>query len=138
MADTLTKTERSKRMRLVRHKDTRPELAVRRLIHAMGYRYRLHSKILPGHPDIVFGPRKKVIFVHGCFWHRHPGCANCRLPKSKLDFWAPKLEGNRVRDLRNFATLVEIGWRYLVIWECEVADRAGLSARIRSFLEEHL
>ncbi len=133
--DTLSPAERSKRMSRVRGKDTKPELRVRRLVHSMGYRYRLHSNELPGSPDLVFASRKKVIFVHGCFWHRHEGCSRCRLPKSKLDFWAPKLEKNRLRDIENQVKLNELGWNVLVIWECEVDEAAGLPGRITSFLE---
>ncbi|HBI46414.1 MAG TPA: very short patch repair endonuclease, partial [Planctomycetales bacterium] len=101
--DSLSPEERSERMSRVRNKDTKPELVVRRLVHSLGYRYRLHSGRLPGRPDIVFAGRKKVVFVHGCFWHRHRGCALCRMPKSRLDFWAPKLEGNRRRDINTTA-----------------------------------
>jgi|SRR5271156_3514526 DNA mismatch endonuclease (patch repair protein) len=91
--DTLSRTERSERMALIRGRDTKPELAVRRLLHRSGFRYRLHRATLPGKPDLVFPSRHKVIFVHGCFWHRHPGCALARLPKSRLEFWLPKLKG---------------------------------------------
>lgn len=121
----------------VRNKDTKPEMHVRRLIHSLGYRYRLHSGKLPGRPDIVFPSRKKVIFVHGCFWHRHEGCARCRLPKSKLDFWVPKLKKNRLRDIENQAKLRELSWDVLVVWECEVTEAAGLPARIMNFLEDY-
>ena len=103
--DTLSKAQRSERMSRVRGKDTKPELLVRRLVHGMGYRYRLHRRDLPGTPDLVFPGRRKVIFVHGCFWHRHPdpACKLARLPKSRTDFWLPKLEGNRARDIENAA-----------------------------------
>lgn len=97
--DTLTRAERSKRMALVRGKDTKPELLVRKIASLCGYRFRLHASDLPGKPDIVFTRRRKVIFIHGCFWHRHPGCALAQLPKSKLDFWVPKLTENRCRGL---------------------------------------
>src|SRR4051794_27886636 len=99
--DILSPEERSKRMSLVRSKDTKPELFVRRLVHSMGYRYRLHGQKLPGRPDMVFSRRKRVIFVHGCFWHLHEGCPNNRVPKSRSDYWLPKLEGNKRRDERN-------------------------------------
>ena len=137
MADTLTPNERSKRMSLVRGKDTKPEMVVRRLVHAMGYRYRLHRRDLPGTPDLVFGPRKKAIFIHGCFWHRHPdpNCKLARLPKSRLDFWLPKLEGNRRRDQAHQEQLDQLGWKYLVVWECQMRDIEELKKNIRSFLE---
>ena len=134
--DTLTPEKRSERMSRVRCKDTKPEFTVRRMLHAAGYRYRLHRRDLPGSPDLVFPRQKKVIFVHGCFWHRHPGCPNCRLPKSKLDFWKPKLEANRVRDLRNHQRLRKLGWSYLIIWECEVRDKEDLARRVATFMEE--
>ena len=134
MVDTLTKQERSERMGRVKGADTKPEMVVRRLVHAMGYRYRLHGRDLPGKPDIVFRSRKKVIFVHGCFWHRHPRCKLARIPKTRLDFWVPKLEGNRERDIRNQQALGQMGWRYLVIWECEIGDRGDLENRILEFL----
>lgn len=134
--DTLTPAQRSEQMSRVRSKDTKPELAVRRLVHSLGYRYRLHGKKLPGNPDLVFASRQKVIFVHGCFWHRHPRCRNTRLPKSRLDFWKPKLEANRKRDLRNQRKLRQLGWRYLVVWECATSDVDRLSEKIVAFLEE--
>ncbi|NPT36263.1 very short patch repair endonuclease [Paraburkholderia xenovorans] len=134
MADTLTPAQRSKRMSLIRGKNTGPELAVRKLVYAAGYRYRLHSIKLPGRPDLVFHGRRKVIFVHGCFWHRHEGCRLARLPKSRLEFWGEKLEGNKRRDMRNQEALVEIGWSVLVVWECELADEKALIERIRAFL----
>lgn len=134
--DTLTARERSRRMALVRDKDTQPELAVRRLVHRLGFRYRLHDGSLPGKPDLVFGSRRKVIFVHGCFWHRHArrGCPLARLPKSRLDFWLPKLEGNRERDKRQRAALRRLGWKVLVVWECELADSDRLESKIVGFL----
>lgn len=134
--DSLTPAQRSERMSRVKSKDTKPEVRVRRLVHSLGYRYRLHSRKLPGCPDLVFGGRRKAIFVHGCFWHRHPGCKNTRLPKSKLDFWKSKLEENRKRDLRNQETLRQLGWEYLVVWECETRDVERLTKKIVEFLEE--
>lgn len=136
--DTLSTAERSRRMSLVKGKDTRPELTVRRLVHGMGYRYRLHDKRLPGKPDLVFGPRRKVIFVHGCFWHQHPepSCKLARMPKSRQEFWGPKLHANRDRDVRDLDRLQADGWACLVIWECEVAatKMGDLERRIRKFL----
>lgn len=121
-------------MARVRSKDTKPEMQVRRLVHAMGYRYRLHDRKLPGHPDLVFKGLRKVIFVHGCFWHRHEGCGLARLPKSRLDFWLPKLEGNRLRDARKLEQLNQLGWTSLVIWECELKDIGLLEKRLKTFL----
>jgi len=124
-------------MARVRGRDTRPEMIVRRVIHGMGYRYRLHARDLPGHPDIVFRKRKKAIFVHGCFWHRHPdpACKLARLPKTRLDFWLPKLEGNRRRDIANEERLEALGWRVLLIWECKLRDREQLRNDLRRFIE---
>ncbi len=135
MVDSLTPKERSEIMARVRAKDTRPEMAVRRLIFALGFRYRLHERKLPGCPDLVFRSRRKVIFVHGCFWHRHTNCALARIPKSRVDFWTAKLEGNRQRDERNKRALTREGWKVLIIWECQIADAARLEARIRRFLD---
>jgi len=136
MTDSLSKEARSERMSHIRGKDTKPELRVRHLIHGMGYRYRLHRRDLPGCPDLVFPRHGKVIFVHGCFWHRHPdpSCKLARLPKSHLDFWLPKLEGNRARDENNQAALLALGWSCLVIWECEIHDIKALAIKIQSFL----
>jgi len=132
--DIMTATERSKRMSLIRSKDTQPELLVRKLVHSMGYRYRSHDSALPGRPDIVFKSRRKVIFVHGCFWHLHRNCANSRPPKSKLDYWRPKLEGNVTRDKLVRGRLRRLGWQQLVIWECEVDDRERLTRKLEKFL----
>lgn len=137
MTDTLTPTQRSERMSRVRSKDTKPEMTVRRLAHGMGYRYRLHRKNLPGKPDLTFPSRRKVIFVHGCFWHRHPSatCKLARLPKSRLDFWLPKFEKNTVRDARNLREILDMGWSSLVVWECETENIETLRERLRAFLE---
>lgn len=137
MVDTLTVAERSKHMSRIRNKDTKPEMLVRRVIYSMGYRYRLHVRDLPGNPDLVFLRLKKVIFIHGCFWHRHQSatCKLARLPKSRLDFWKPKLERNRQRDLDNQAKLIELGWKMIIIWECEISDKEKLKLKIRSFLD---
>lgn len=138
MADTLTKAERSHRMSLVRGKDTRPEIRIRHALHRLGYRYRLHVRSLPGTPDVVFASRKKVIFVHGCFWHRHAlaRCKLARLPKSRLAFWKNKLGGNRLRDEKNQHRLNRMGWRYLVVWECQLNNFQRVMDRITRFLEE--
>lgn len=135
--DTLTPAERSVRMAKVKGKGSSAEMLVRRLVHGMGYRYRLHGAKLPGKPDLVFSGRKKAIFVHGCFWHRHPdpNCKLARLPKSRHEFWVPKLEGNRDRDLRKLDELEALGWSALTLWECELKDRAFLENEIRTFLD---
>lgn len=135
MVDSLSKKERSEIMARVRSKNMRPELVVRKLVFALGYRYRLHARDLPGCPDLVFRPRRKVIFVHGCFWHRHADCALARMPKSRLDFWEPKLEGNRRRDEKNGRALAREGWKVLTIWECQLNGSARVEAKIRRFLD---
>lgn len=132
--DTLTPEQRSERMSRVRSKDSKPELAVRRLIHGLGYRYRLHRRDLPGTPDLVFAGLKRVIFVHGCFWHQHPGCKNARMPKSRQEFWGTKLGANVTRDERDLRALRKLGWQTMVVWECEVSDIARLTRRITGFL----
>jgi DNA mismatch endonuclease (patch repair protein) len=135
--DTLTPAERSERMSRVRSKDTKPEMLVRSLVHRMGFRFRLHDKSLPGNPDLVFRSRRKIIFVHGCFWHRHgPNCEYTRWPKSKLDFWRPKLEQNHQRDKAVTRELRKLGWRVLVVWECQLKYSEKLAGRLRSFLED--
>ncbi len=125
-------------MSRVRGKDTMPEMVVRRLVHGMGYRYALHRKDLPGKPDLVFRSRKKIIFVHGCYWHGHPdpGCGRARLPKTRRDFWAAKIERNAARDIVTERTLCGAGWDVLTIWECETMARcrAALARKITSFL----
>jgi DNA mismatch endonuclease (patch repair protein) len=135
MPDTLSIAERSERMRLIRSKDTKPEMLVRRIIFSMGHRYRLHSRSLPGHPDIVFSRQRKAVFVHGCFWHRHANCRKARLPKSKLDYWLLKLAKNRNRDKINEGRLRKLGWRILVVWECQTRHPAALRTRIDRFLK---
>ena len=133
MADTRTPAQRRRIMQAVKGKDTAPEISVRRLLHAAGFRYRLHAKSLPGRPDIVFPARGKVIFVHGCFWHGH-GCQNGRLPKSRLDYWAPKIEANKERDARKEAELRDLGWDVLVLWQCETKNAEELRTRLWTFL----
>ncbi|WP_192622769.1 very short patch repair endonuclease [Desulfomicrobium macestii] len=136
MTDSLSSQERSERMSRIRGKDSAPEIRLRRLVHKLGYRYRLHVKELPGTPDLVFPSRRAVIFMHGCFWHRHEGCKLARLPKSKLDFWKKKLDSNKNRDALQQQRLYELGWRVLVIWECELDDADRLVMTIRKFLDE--
>ena len=137
MADTVPSKRRSEIMSGIRSKGMKPEMTVRRLLHSMGYRYRLHGRELPGKPDLVFPARRKVIFVHGCFWHQHadPGCRIVRRPKSNREYWLPKLERNVARDAENRARLEELGWEVLVIWECEVRAGSSFLARATEFLE---
>ena len=132
--DPLTETERSERMSRIRNADTKPEMIVRRLVHAMGCRYRLHARDLPGHPDLVFRPRKKIIFVHGCFWHQH-GCRQYRQPRTKRAFWETKLAKNKARDAEVRQMLRGLGWNVLVIWECQLKRLPILVERISHFLE---
>lgn len=132
--DTRTPEQRRRIMRAVKTKDTGPEMTVRRMLHGHGYRYRLHRKELPGRPDIVFVVKRKAIFVHGCFWHGH-GCTKGKLPKSKLNYWQPKIEQNKVRDGRNVAELERAGWRVLTIWQCELSNLGALWLRLQEFVE---
>lgn len=120
-------------MQSVATKDTGPELAVRRLLHGLGYRYRLHIRDLPGTPDIVFAGRKKVVFVHGCFWHGH-SCAQGRGPKSRKEYWSSKLAQNTARDARNVASLEAMGWSVLTVWQCELRDPDALTKKLLTFL----
>lgn len=130
--DTLTPAERSALMSRIRGKDTKPELAVRRALHAMGYRYRTHDLKLPGRPDLVFTRRRTVVFVHGCFWHRH-GCTKTSTPKTRPEYWAAKFAGNVERDKRNAERLAEAGWRVFVAWECEIG-KGDVMQRLVEFL----
>jgi DNA mismatch endonuclease (patch repair protein) len=132
--DTLSPEARSERMGRIRSKHTKPEMLVRRLVHGLGYRYRLHKRDLPGSPDLIFKSRKKVVFVHGCFWHGH-ACKLGRMPKSKIDFWSKKKDSNRARDARVLGELEALGWQALVLWECELKDMGKLEQSIRSFLD---
>ena len=137
MADRLTNTKRSRNMAAIRSDGMKPEMMVRSLVHGMGYRYRLHARDLPGKPDLVFRPRKRVIFVHGCFWHQHgrAACNDGRAPKSNLGYWAGKLARNVERDARNLDDLEAMGWKALVLWECDVLKGgATLAAQVRRFL----
>lgn len=127
--------ETRRRMLAVRGRDTAPELRVRRLLHAMGYRFRLHRKDLPGTPDVVLPRHRKIVFVHGCFWHGHEECKRATLPVNNASTWMAKIEGNRRRDQRNLDALSALGWDVLVVWECEVRDAPRLEERLRAFLE---
>ncbi|MFT3857387.1 MAG: DNA mismatch endonuclease Vsr [Aquabacterium sp.] len=132
--DRLTPERRRRLMQKVKGKDTKPEKLVRSWLHALGYRFRLHRTDLPGTPDIVFPSRKLAIFVHGCFWHGH-GCKIGQLPKSRMDYWGPKIEANRARDLRKEAALEAEGWKTAVVWQCELSNRDSLVERLRRLLD---
>lgn len=132
--DTLTPAQRSDRMSRVRSRDTKPELMVRRMVHKMGYRYRLHRRDLPGIPDLVFPSRRTIIFVHGCFWHGH-ACKRARLPRTHVVFWREKQSYNRVRDSANRRRLRRLGWKVTVVWECQLRDVLAVQKRLAAFLE---
>lgn len=134
MEDFLTPAERSVHMRRIRKRDTKPELVVRRAIHALGFRFRLHRRDLPGTPDLVLPRHRKVIQVHGCFWHQHEGCQLARQPKSRLGYWLPKLARNRERDRAAEAALKAAGWNCLIVWECQTQDAEALGGILRRFL----
>jgi len=130
----MTPAQRSRCMSRIGSKNTTPELLVRSLVHRLGFRFRLHRRNLPGSPDLVFVAARKVIFVHGCFWHQHPGCRYATRPATRVDFWEAKFARNRARDLRACEALAALGWTTLVLWECEVRDATRLSKRLRRFL----
>lgn len=134
MPDRLTALERSEHMRRIRKRDTKPELVVRRLVHSLGARFRLHKRDLPGTPDLTLSARKLVIQVHGCFWHQHPGCRLARVPRSRPEYWLPKLQRNVERDESTRAALEALGWRCVVVWECETADQTQLRERLSEIL----
>lgn len=121
-------------MRSVKSKDTGPEILIRSMLHRLGYRYRLHDKALPGKPDIVFTPRRKVVFIHGCFWHGHDCARGARVPKSNADYWTRKIARNRERHSTACERLQQAGWNVLTVWECELHDRDALNDRLRDFL----
>lgn len=131
----MSPSQRSAHMAKIRSGDTKPELRLRRLLHHQGYRYRLHDRKLPGRPDLVFSGRRKVIFVHGCFWHGHDCPAGTRLPKSNTEFWAEKRRNNRRRDATQLEQLHALGWSVLIVWECEMKDTEELVAETRYFLD---
>ena len=133
MTDILTPSQRSELMSRIRGVDTRPELLVRRRLHALGYRFRVHARGLPGKPDLVFTRRRAVVFVHGCFWHRH-GCRKTYVPKSRQRFWRNKFAQNQARDERNRTLLLRDGWRVFVAWECEIDSDETLLPRLVAFL----
>lgn len=138
MSDNMTREERSKQMALVKNKNTKPEVELKHLFWKLGYHYRYSNwGKLPGKPDLVFVKRKKVVFLHGCFWHRHPGCSNTRLPKSNVEFWEKKLSQNVFHDREVYKQLTQLGWEYLIIWECEMkkSNRTSLEKRIHLFMD---
>jgi len=134
MTDKFDKETRSRIMAKVAGKNTEPETAVRKLIWQMGFRYRLHDKNLPGKPDIVFSKKKKIIFVHGCFWHNHIGCKMATMPQSNADYWQAKIQRNVNRDKTNIAKLESMGWQVLIVWECELKDIETLKSKLLCFL----
>jgi DNA mismatch endonuclease (patch repair protein) len=134
MRRSRTVAEVSAQMRSIRKTNTKPELAVRRLAHAMGYRFRIHCRHLPGTPDLVFSSRKKIIFVHGCFWHRHEGCLLAKLPSARPEYWVPKFARNKRRDAVALTALEDLGWEVLVVWECELRDEDSLRTSLQQFL----
>ena len=135
MADNVTPRVRSRIMAQIKSKGMKPEMQVRRLLHGIGYRYRLHRTDLPGRPDLVFPARRKVVFVNGCFWHFHSGCPSVRIPASNREYWVEKLERNRARDERNVDLLEESGWAVMTVWECQLRDMASTSERLVAFLD---
>ncbi len=133
MADVMTPEQRSRAMARVRSKNTKPELRVRALLHRLGFRFRLHRRDLPGTPDLVLPKHRAAIFVHGCFWHAHPGCARATMPSTRVEFWTTKLARNVERDAKKLRELQAAGWRVLVLWECETRDAEALEALLRGF-----
>lgn len=133
MADRITKERRSWNMSRIKGKDTKPEIILRSLLHKAGFRFRLHSTELPGKPDIVLKRYKTVIFLHGCFWHRHKNCKFAYFPKSKVDFWTKKFDSNIQRDRKVSNQLKKLGWRQMVVWECEIKDVAVLKKKMGAF-----
>ena len=132
--DRLDPAARSRNMSRIRGANTKPERVVRSLLHRLGYRFRIQLKGVPGRPDVAFTARKAAILVHGCFWHQHPGCRNATMPSTRTDFWQAKFERNRERDARQLAQAEALGWRTLVIWECETCKEAELAERLIAFV----
>ena len=136
MADRFSAAVRSRMMASIKGKDTKPEMLVRRLLHSMGYRFRLHRKDLSGTPDITLPGRRSIIFVHGCFWHQHAGCRFAAMPASRRSFWKNKLDANSQRDRRALACLRRDGWKATVVWECQTRNPVALERRLRKFLDD--
>lgn len=135
--DVQSPEARSQQMAKVRSKNTKPEITVRRLVYSLGYRYRLHANSLPGKPDLVFASRKKIIFVHGCFWHRHENCRLATTPSSKQEYWLPKFARNIERDKVSEEKLKKLGWDIFIIWECQLKDIDQLAEKVQIFLNTH-
>jgi DNA mismatch endonuclease (patch repair protein) len=133
--DKITPERRSANMAQIRSANSKPEILVRRTAHALGYRFRLHRRDLPGKPDLVFSSRKKIVFVHGCYWHGHGCSVGGTGAKSNQSYWGPKIAGNKARDALSLSTLADMGWKVLVIWECETRDGIDLAKRLRRFLK---
>jgi DNA mismatch endonuclease (patch repair protein) len=140
MADIVDQQTRSRMMSGIRSRDTRPEMNLRRALHALGLRYRLHVRSLPGTPDIVFPKQRAAVFVHGCFWHRHPGCKLAATPKTREGFWAAKFSDNVKRDEAHLNELAELGWRTQVVWECELMGKkpSVVAAKVRDWLQTRI
>jgi len=136
MTDRLSASARSKNMSLIKNKHTKPEMVVRKIVFSLGFRYRLHDRNLPGTPDLIFPRKRKLIFVNGCFWHMHENCVKFKLPASNREFWTLKLQGNRYRDDANLQKLTDLGWRVLIVWECELRDKDELREKLVSFLDD--
>lgn len=137
-AEIVTQEQRSQNMSRIKGKNTKPEIIVRSACHDLGFRYRLHRKDLPGTPDLVFPKHRLCLFVHGCFWHRHPGCKYAYTPKSRLDFWLPKLAKNVERDMKAKRALEVSGWRVSIIWECQTKNRHTLRAEIQKLINPEI
>ena len=134
--DVFTREKRSQIMSRVSGRNTKPEIVVRSLLHDLGYRFRLHRKDLPGKPDITLPKHKKIIFVHGCFWHGHTGCSRSKRPSTNKEFWCEKLDKNIERDKETVDALRKLGWNVLIVWTCEVKDKDKLKTKLLSFLEK--
>jgi len=134
--DSLSPERRSANMSRIRSQNTLPELTVRKILHAMGYRYRMHVRELPGKPDIVLPRLRRIIEVRGCFWHQHLGCIDSHIPRSRGTYWLPKLTRNQLRDEKNKVRLRKLGWKLLIVWECQVQNSQRLLKRLKKFLEE--
>jgi len=137
LADIFSPGKRSEIMRKIKPRGSKQEIFIRKLVHSMGYRYRLHKKNLPGTPDLVFPKYKKVIFVHGCFWHGHEGCKRSALPTTNFEFWKKKISGNVKRDKSNYQRLEQLGWKYMTVWQCEIKEsqKEKLKRTISNFLK---